>query len=530
MSEAGPVDKGIEKVRDLIENPALLEKKEDSSLVGMINSFERMINNPFVRAVLKGATTYCEKDKGNRLEVAMELYIGKRKDACIRCRLTERALRMVFGKASQTFGIDDAKIKSTLGNAYWRRGVATTIKGLAEFGVRKPFVPGAPYQVVWNITTACNFNCVHCYENAGMGRHEVPEPDMVFDGLEKLARFGVASVAFSGGEPTLLPNMTDYIAKTTELGMYAAMATNGWVFANEKVVRKYKEAGLKFVQISLDGPDPEVHDSFRRVKGAWERAVKAIKNSVNEGLFVEVSTTVTKYNMNKVHEMVELVRELGANWLMIYNFIPTGRGREIIMEDLEPWERYGLLSYLYENTGKGGSTELLSTAPQYAMVAQIVETQKHLGKNVVPTHFSNPQYSNPKLQQLADFIGGCGAGRFYISIEPNGDMYPCVFFPHNEEVRIGNLFRDDLDKLWRNSKLLQDLRDKDALEGACGTCAYRYTCGGCRARAYNYFGDVKAPDPGCIFNEKEWNQLKLKLMVKEGAVETSSGGLVIKLK
>ncbi len=528
MGDDAVVDKAVKEVRGLMENTGTLSKKEDSSLVGMISSFERMINNPIIRRILKFSTTYCEKDKGNRLEVALELMIGKRKDACFQCKLTEKALSYVFNKASESFGFTKEQIQKTLSNAYWRKGVASTVKGLAYFGVRRPFVPGAPYQVVWNITTACNFNCLHCYENAGRRREDEPTPEMVLQGIEKLARAGVASLAFSGGEPTLLPHMIDYVRRTSELGMYAAMATNGWVFANKNVVKKYREAGLQFVQISLDGPDPEVHDSFRRVKGSWERAVQAIKNCKEEGMFVEVSMTVTKYNLDKVPEMIEFVRQLKADWLMIYNFVPTGRGREIITEDLEPQQRYELLKMLYENTGVGG-VELLSTAPQYAMVAQVVEAQRSIGKNIIPTHFYNPEYSNPKLKSLADFIGGCGAGRFYVSIEPNGDIYPCVFFPHEEEVKIGNIFKDDFDVLWRTSEVLEKLRNKDILEGYCGTCPYRYTCGGCRARAYNYYHDILAPDPGCILNQKEWEKLKMEVMLREKAEVLPSGGIAVKL-
>jgi radical SAM protein with 4Fe4S-binding SPASM domain len=523
------VDRAVEQLRGLMDNPATLSKKEDSSLVGMISSFEKMINNPVIRRILKYSTAYCEKDGGNRLEVALELLIGKRKNACYKCRITEKALSYVFKKASESFGFTQEQLNSVLSNAYWRKGVASTVKGIALFGVRRPFVPGAPYQVVWNITKACNFNCLHCYENAGRKADDEATPEMVIQGIEKLAKAGVASIAFSGGEPTLLPHMIDYVRKANELGMYVAIATNGWVFANKNVVKKYREAGLQFVQISLDGVDPEVHDSFRRVKGSWQRAVQAIKNCKEEGMFVEISMTVTKYNINDVKKMMEFARQLNANWLMIYNFVPTGRGREIVAEDLEPHQRYELLKMLYESTGKGG-TEYLSTAPQYAMVAQVVEAQKHLGKNIVPTHFYNPQYSNPKLKNLADFIGGCGAGRFYISIEPNGDIYPCVFFPHDDEVKIGNLFRDDFEELWVNSPLLEKLRNKDILEGYCGSCPYRYTCGGCRARAYNYYHDVLAPDPGCILNQKEWEKLKMELTLKEGAEELPSGGLAIRLQ
>jgi len=52
------------------------------------------------------------------------------------------------------------------------------------------------------------------------------------------------------------------------------------------------------------------------------------------------------------------------------------------------------------------------------------------------------------------------------------------------------------------------LRDKDNLAPNCGDCQYRYTCGGCRARAYNYFKDVHAPDPSCVLNKDYWNKVQ----------------------
>ncbi|NPA85638.1 MAG: radical SAM/SPASM domain-containing protein, partial [Crenarchaeota archaeon] len=48
------------------------------------------------------------------------------------------------------------------------------------------------------------------------------------------------------------------------------------------------------------------------------------------------------------------------------------------------------------------------------------------------------------------------------------------------------------------------------LKGFCAECPYREICGGCRARAYGYFGDPLAPDPGCIYNRKHWEELRLQ--------------------
>ncbi|RLG82107.1 MAG: radical SAM/SPASM domain-containing protein, partial [Thermoprotei archaeon] len=96
-----------------------------------------------------------------------------------------------------------------------------------------------------------------------------------------------------------------------------------------------------------------------------------------------------------------------------------------------------------------------------------------------------------------------GAGRIYSAIEPNGDVTPCVFMP----VPVGNLRRQGFQEIWVGSRLFKLLRNRDLFKGFCGRCPYRYICGGCRARAYAYFGDPLAPDPGCIYNMKEWKRV-----------------------
>ena len=105
---------------------------------------------------------------------------------------------------------------------------------------------------------------------------------------------------------------------------------------------------------------------------------------------------------------------------------------------------------------------------------------------------------------LAGFVGGCGCGRFYCAIRPNGNIEPCVFFP----LTVGNIKEDDFEDLWINNSVFKEIRSKDKLEGNCGKCNYRYYCGGCRARAYGYTGDYLASDPGCIFNKESWDKLK----------------------
>jgi len=500
-----------------------------ASVVDTVQVFRKVADNPLTRSLLTRLSGFCEKDGANRLEVALELYIGLREKACFKCRLAKKIMAPVVNAGAKAFGVSKEKLKSKFSDPYWRRGLVNVIKGIAWFGVRKPYTPGAPFQIVWDITKACNLRCIHCYERAEPGMPVEGEltTEEAMKGIDVLSRAGVVIVAFSGGEPTVRPDMLRLTEYASKRGIYVAMATNALAFASRDKVKEYKRAGLQFVQISLDGVNPETHDRFRGVPGAFEKTVKGIENCVAEDLFVEVAATATRYNYKEMPELIEFVDKLGADWFMLYNFVPTGRGRDIIEADLTPEEREALLITCW-NMLKTKRVNVLSTAPYFARIAQEIEEGKIWerlnatpeisrimqigefkaeGETIIPTHFYNPKLTG-QLKQLADFIGGCGAGRFYISIEPNGDIYPCVFFPHDENVKLGNILTDDLETLWKTHPLLEALRNKDILKGNCGSCEYKYTCGGCRARAYGYYGDVLAPDPGCILNREYWLKIK----------------------
>jgi radical SAM protein with 4Fe4S-binding SPASM domain len=496
------------------------------STVDTIKLFKNVVDNSFARWTLRRISGYCNTCNENRLEVALQLYIGTRKDACLKCRAAKFIVERVVKSGASAFGASEEQIKTKFKDPYWRRGLVNVIRGISYFGVHKPFIPGAPFQIVWNITKLCNLRCKHCYENAGKQAADELTTDEAMLGIDRLSKAGVVSIAFSGGEPTIRPDILKLIKYASDKGIYVAMATNAIVFASRDRVREFKGAGLKFVQISLDGLNPVTHDEFRGVPGAFEKTVQGIKNCVAEGLFTEVACVGTRFNYKEIPALVDFCDELGVDWFMLYNFIPTGRGRDIVAADLTPDEREQLLRTLWLKRKTTKKVEILSTAPQYARVAKEVEAelakafersngvaQLECDGIVIPTHFYNPKFQG-ELTKLAEFIGGCGAGRFYVSIEPNGDIYPCVFFPHVDEVRVGNLIRDDFEELWVKSEVLRKTREKDLIGGECKGCKYLYICGGCRARAYNYFGDILAPDPGCRANIAYWESVAWTVKVK----------------
>ena len=466
------------------------------------------IGNPATRKALKGISKYCEKDHKNRIEVALELYTGRRKkeDACLSCRAAEKVIASVIKRGAKAFGVTEEEVKEKFRDPYWAKGLASTIMGISKFGVTRPFTPGAPYQIVWDVSYACNLHCKHCYATAGKPWKDELTTEEAKRAIDIFDRAGVAIISFSGGEPLVRPDILELIRYAADKGIYIAMATNGTLISRKKA-KEMKEAGVQFLQISLDGADAETHDNFRGWKGAFDLTINGIKNAVAEGFFVEIATTITRFNLKQVPEIIDLAERLGANWFMAYNFVPTGRGKDIIEMDLSPEEREELLKTLWHEL-KTRKINVLSTAPQFARVALMQESGTD--EKIVPTHFYNPKFAG-QLVDLAEFIGGCGAGRFYMSMRANGNLQPCVFLP----VTVGNIRRDNFEDIWDNNKVLRELRDKDLMNGGCGTCPYRYYCGGCRARAYAYTGDYLASDPGCLINRGDYQRIAKGL--EEGA-------------
>jgi radical SAM protein with 4Fe4S-binding SPASM domain len=467
-----------------------------------IQVFRLISNNPLTRSLLKSISSYCEKDEKNRLEVGLELYSGVRSEACLKCKTAEKFLSLILRVGRKTFNVSEEEMKKTFADSYWRRGLSSVVKGLGLFGVTKPFTPGAPFQVVWEITDVCNLKCKHCSANAGAGINELSTEEAL-KAIDSLNKFGITILAFSGGEPLMRRDFFKLAKYAADKGIYVAVATNATLITKEKA-KAMKEAGIEYVQISLDGAEAETHDYFRGVPGAFNKTIEGIKNVVAEDFFVEVSTTITKLNYKEMPKILDLCENLGVDWFMAYNFIPTGRGIEITELDLTPDEREELLKMLYKRM-QNSNVAMLSTAPQFARVCLEASCESEA---LVLSHFYSAK-SREKIKGLAEFIGGCGAGRFYIAIKPNGDIQPCVFLP----LKLGNIKNTNLEDLWVNSKVLKDLRNKDALKEKCGVCEYRYYCGGCRARAYGYFNDYLAPDPGCINNKAFYAILKREIEV-----------------
>ncbi len=428
---------------------------------------------------------------------ALSMLAGEQVSCPITARFASYLVDTLIRIGVRALGGREEDLIEALKDPALRRGIELVMKGLGLYGVTVPQKMPAPFLIVWNFTNMCNLRCKHCYQRA-----DKPLPDelsleeklMLVDQLDKA---GVAAIALSGGEPTIHPDFYRIVSEISSRGMYAAVATNGWVFADIRNLVKAKKAGLRYVEVSIDSADPKKHDWFRGVPGSWERAVKALKNAVKLGISNALAVTLTKVNVDEVDDILDLAEEIGVQRVVFFNFVPVGRGKDNIWLDLDPLEREEVLRKLFKEMKYRKGLQIISTAPQYGRVSM----QLSGGKEVAPTHFYVGD--DPIVKAVAEFVGGCGAGRIYAAIQPNGDVTPCVFMP----ITVGNIREKPFWDIWTNTPLFNLLRDRDKLKGFCKKCPYRNVCGGCRARAYGYYNDPMAPDPGCIYNLKYWNKL-----------------------
>jgi len=469
------------------------------------------IDRPLVRTILKLFSGKCEKDRKTFLEVALEQFVEGEGHACFLCsHLVSPLLQWVLRKGCTAFGVSETQLKLRFKNPSARRGLASVIRGISKYGTRRPFVPAAPFLIVWDFTYRCNLHCKHCYASAGTALKDELSTREALRVVEELADSGVAIIAFSGGEPLIRKDFFKVVAHAHHCGIFTAVATNGTLLS-PKVVEKLKAAQIGYVQISLDGATPATHDAFRGIPGVFQKTIQGIKNCHTAGIFVEVATTVTTFNYHEFLAVIDLCQMIGVDWFMHYNFVPTGRGDFITENDLSPEEQEELLRLLFRENEKGGMP-LLSTAPQFARVSLQVASPDD-EEFMIPTHFYNPRLGG-KLQNLSEFIGGCGAGRFYAALRANGDINPCVFLPRT----VGNIRKNNFEELWDHCNIFEILRDRSHLEDNCGSCAFKYVCGGCRARAFGYFHRLTAPDPGCIRNIEAYKTLVPQPIIKDQKV------------
>jgi len=354
----------------------------------------------------------------------------------------------------------------------------------------------SPFIVIWEITQACDLACLHCRACAQPLRHPLELTTQEgFRLLEEIRRFGKPLLVLTGGDPMKRPDVFELIEHASSLGLRVAMSPSATPLVTREAVEEMKRRGLMRMAISLDGATPDSHDAFRRVPGSFERTLEVVKDAQEVGLSLQINTTVTRYNKHELDALgARFLKWPGMALWSVFFLVPTGRGRS--EDEITPEEYEEVFHWLYDFSKKAPFDVKTTAAPHFRRV--ILQRQKEERRHGEAAEKPAPRIGFALGSGSHRAPKGVNDGNGFVFISHTGEVFPSGFLP----VSGGNVRKQSIVDIYRDSPLFRELRDPDLLRGKCGVCEFRKVCGGSRARAYAVYGDYLAEEPFCVYEPR----------------------------
>lgn len=327
---------------------------------------------------------------------------------------------------------------------------------------------GEPFFLQWNITDACNLECSHCYRDQPIEDLDLAALLSVLEdfkaflgGIERAGR-----VMLSGGEPLASPYIFDLAEACRAKSLPVRVLSNGTLI-DPVAARSLADVGVRAVQVSIEGPE-RMHDAIRGA-GSYAAALDGVRALREAGLKVTLAFTLTSANRSSLPAVARLARR-NADRFHVARHVPIGRGVSADVRALTARELERTMRWL-----DARRRIWRARGPQVPMRDPLWKALTVRG---------------PSCEAC---VAGCSIGYNGICVDADGGVYPCRRLP----IRLGTVPETSLTELWGH-RVLQQLRDRDALEGRCGRCDIRWVCGGCRAVAEALNAHPMAEDPQCF--------------------------------
>ena len=164
------------------------------------------------------------------------------------------------------------------------------------------------------LTFQCNNHCDFCAQGSKRSFIKMRTKDEIINALNDGKKNEVNSVVFTGGEPTLHPNIIELIKEAKKLGYkFIQLQTNGRTLSDINFLKELKKAGANEIGPSLHGSKPEIHDKLTHSPGSFNQTIKGIINSKKLGLYVMTNTVITTLNYKDLADLAKLFVYLKVN-------------------------------------------------------------------------------------------------------------------------------------------------------------------------------------------------------------------------
>ncbi|MCR3922691.1 MAG: putative heme d1 biosynthesis radical SAM protein NirJ1 [Firmicutes bacterium] len=349
--------------------------------------------------------------------------------------------------------------------------------------------------VVWNCTRTCNLKCIHCYMASDAQKYE-DELDTAEakQFIDSLAAFKSPVILFSGGEPLIRPDFFDLIKYANECGIRTTISTNGTLI-DKPTARKIKDLGVGYVGISLDGIGAK-HDMFRQKEGAFDAALRGIRNCLEIGQRVGLRCTINRHNFNELEQIFDLIENENIPRVCFYHLVYSGRGSEMMKEDITLAESRQAMDLIIEKTlyfHRQGLTKEILTVDNHA--------------DGVYTYLRMQQEDPKRAEQVWELLQNNGGNRTGIAIGQVDNLGFVHADQFTQNHTFGNVRERAFGDIWTDmsNPILAGLKDrKPLLKGRCAACKWLSVCNGnFRARAEAVTGDFWESDPACYLTDEE---------------------------
>lgn len=351
----------------------------------------------------------------------------------------------------------------------------------------KKIIDGRIKQIYWNLTHLCSQNCIQCYAHTDKITETSTEEALQV--IDKIAESGANLVTFCGGEPLEREDFFEIASHANKKGLKLSLISNG--LSVGKNIDEIRKAGISRIQISLDGSNETLHESIRRRKGSFQKALDSIKSSIDSKIRTSVCTTILKQNYKDIPNIFELSSKIGADEYRLMRFMPAGRGKQNYMNlSIGKSEYFNLLKNLLESDITTNSVNIIDVEEPISFVKELERQNVRNTEKIL--------------------YRSCLQGEVVCALSPSGEILPCPIGDFRE-FESGNILKNDINEVWENAAVFNYFRNIEEIE-ACSQCDYGKECGGgCRCAALGYYGDIKSPDPFCLWVDTDGKEYSRQL-------------------
>lgn len=348
-----------------------------------------------------------------------------------------------------------------------------------------------PLIVFWEMTKACDLQCCHCRAQA-LSQAQPGELSTAqsLQLIEQICQFEppYPLLILTGGDPLKKADFWPLLAAARQRGLTVAVSPAVTGALTPEAIKHLAELHVAAISLSLDGL-AEFHDKLRGRPGTYQKTLEVISQARENGLAVQINTTVMSENYEQLPELFAQLKNLPLKAWEVFFLISTGRGSQMV--PLTGQQSEIVCQFLAE-TSRYGITVRTVEAPFYRRVAATIQNIAQPTNPLVERlHQLLPLPTIPAAHRTAATRDGHGL----VFVSHSGKVAPSGFLP----IEAGDILQQSLPDIYRHSPVFAALHAEENLKGRCHCCRYRSLCGGSRARAWASSGDYLAEDPACIF-------------------------------